>query len=137
MAIASCKWRSRVISCDRELQLTIASFKPKSRDKSLYCYLLTLIESKSNRKLLSGNEKYRDVPYGPPYISIVVYPQSVLASSLFLSGSRLLTPNIFTLEPRFCLLQEPNLTLTFRWRKMSTHAPRHKSRGRFPAKSLA
>ena len=23
------------------------------------------------------------------------------------------------------------------WRKMSTHAPRHKSRGRFPAKSLA
>ena len=34
--------------------------------KNLYCYLLTWIESKSNRKLLSGNEKYRDVPYGPP-----------------------------------------------------------------------
>ena len=42
------------------------------------------------------------------YISIV-YTQSVLSSSLFLSGSRLLTPNIFTLEPRFCLLQQPNL----------------------------
>ena len=39
----------------------------------------------------------------------MVYTQSVLSSSLFLSGSRLLTPNIFTLEPRFCLLQEPNL----------------------------
>ena len=44
------------------------SFKSKSRDISFYCYLLTLIKGKSNRKLLSGNEKYRDVPYGPPYL---------------------------------------------------------------------
>ena len=49
-----------------QFQLPIASFKSKLRDINLYCYLLTLIESRSNRKLLSGNEKYRDVPYEPP-----------------------------------------------------------------------
>ena len=93
MAIGSYKWRSRVISGDRGLQVAIESYTGRSRVisgdrglqvaieshklpsrvlsrnreiKNLYCYLLTWIESKSNRKLLSGNEKYRDVPYGPP-----------------------------------------------------------------------
>ena len=37
------------------------------------------------------------------------YTQSVLSSSLFLSRSRFLIPNIFTWEPMLCLLQEPNL----------------------------
>ena len=74
MAIGSYKWRSRVISGDRGLEVAIESYNLPTRVlsrnreiKNLYCYLLTWIESKSNRKLLSGNEKYRDVPYGPPY----------------------------------------------------------------------
>ena len=73
VAIAGYKWRSGVISGDRGLQVAIESYKLPARVlsrnreiKNLYCYLLTWIESKSNRKLLSGNEKYRDVPYGPP-----------------------------------------------------------------------
>ena len=40
----------------------------RTKDTFLAFYLLTLIEGKWNRKLLSGNEKYRDVPYGPPYM---------------------------------------------------------------------
>ena len=43
----------------------------------------------------------------------MVYTQSVLSSSQFLSRSHLLIPNIFTLEPRFCLLQQPNLNTVF------------------------
>ena len=60
------KLRSRVKRGDRGLEVAIESYNLSSRDINLDCYLLTLIESKSNRKLLSGNEKYRDVPYGPP-----------------------------------------------------------------------
>ena len=79
MAIAGYKLRSRVTRGDRELEvaiesynlITIASVKSRSRGINWYCYLLTWIESKSNRKLLSGNEKYRDVPYGPPQIPVV------------------------------------------------------------------
>ena len=72
MAITSCKSQLQVISSDRGLEVAIESYNLSSRvlslnrDINLDCYLLTLIESKSNRKLLSGNEKYRDVPYGPP-----------------------------------------------------------------------
>ena len=72
MAIAGYKLRSRVIRGDRGLEVAIESYNLSSRvlslnrDINLDCYLLTLIESKSSRKLLSGNEKYRDVPYGPP-----------------------------------------------------------------------
>ena len=64
--IAGYKLRSRVKRGDRGLEVAIESYNLSSRDINLDCYLLTLIESKSNRKLLSGNEKYRDVPYGPP-----------------------------------------------------------------------
>ena len=78
MAIAGYKLRSRVTRGDRELEVAIESYNLPSRVlsrnreiKNLYCYLLTWIESKSNRKLLSGNEKYRDVPYGPPQIPVV------------------------------------------------------------------
>ena len=59
--------------------------------KNLYCYLLTWIEGKSNRKLLSGHEKYLDVPYGPPYdISLYCYLLTLIESK---SNRKLLSGN--------------------------------------------